>query len=87
MHFKLNDCIGDMSVFPLSPKLTVELGVLVPYPEEGREAKDHLRPSALRKKQKKDRSGKGRTYVRIKNNKNSFLYHFQQPELQCQFLF
>lgn len=26
---------------------TVELGVLVPYPEEGREAKDHLRPSAL----------------------------------------
>lgn len=26
---------------------TVELGVLVPYPEEGREAKDHRRPSAL----------------------------------------
>lgn len=33
---------------PLKP--TVELGVLVPYPEEGREAKDHLRPSALRKR-------------------------------------
>lgn len=40
---------------------TVELGVFVPYPEEGREAKDHLRPSALRRKIK---SGKQRTYVR-----------------------
>lgn len=29
--------------------VTVELGVLVPYPEEGREARDHLRPSALQK--------------------------------------
>lgn len=33
-------------------KPTVELGVLVPYPEEGKEAKDHLRPSALRKEMK-----------------------------------
>lgn len=33
---------------PPTPKLTVELGVLVPYPEEGREAKDQRRPSALR---------------------------------------
>lgn len=30
---------------------TVELGVLVPYPEEGRDAKDHRRPSALQKTQ------------------------------------
>lgn len=30
---------------------TVELGVLVPYPEEGREAKDQRRPSVLHKKQ------------------------------------
>lgn len=32
---------------PPTIKLTVELGVLVPYPEEGREAKDQRRPSAL----------------------------------------
>lgn len=30
---------------------TVELGVLVPYPDEGRDAKDHRRPSALQRKQ------------------------------------
>lgn len=35
------------------PKPTVELGVLVPYPEEGREAKDQRRPSALRKQRHK----------------------------------
>lgn len=28
---------------------TVELGVLVPYPDEGREAKDQRRPSVLEK--------------------------------------
>lgn len=28
---------------------TVELGVLVPYPEEGKDAKDHRRPSALQR--------------------------------------
>lgn len=39
-------------------QLTVELGVLVPYPEEGREAKDHRRPSALRKWKKNNTSGK-----------------------------
>lgn len=31
---------------------TVELGVLVPYPEEGREARDQRRPSVLRAKEK-----------------------------------
>lgn len=30
---------------------TVELGVLVPYPDEGKDAKDHRRPSALQRKQ------------------------------------
>lgn len=35
----------------------VELGVLVPYPEEGREAKDHLRPSALREEAKEKWAG------------------------------
>src|SRR4029434_4113176 len=30
--------------------LTVELGVLVPYPEEGREARDQRRPSDLLKR-------------------------------------
>lgn len=29
---------------------TVELGVLVPYPEEGKEAKDQRRPSVLHEK-------------------------------------
>lgn len=37
---------------PPTTKLTVELGVLVPYPEEVREAKDQRRPSALRKQTK-----------------------------------
>lgn len=32
---------------------TVELGVLVPYPEEGREARDQRRPSALSQNEKK----------------------------------
>lgn len=31
---------------------TVELGVFVPYPDEGREAKDQRRPSVLRKEAK-----------------------------------
>lgn len=31
---------------------TVELGVLVPYPEDGREANDQRRPSVLRAKEK-----------------------------------
>lgn len=31
---------------------TVELGVLVPYPEEGRDARDQRRPSVLRAKEK-----------------------------------
>lgn len=31
---------------------TVELGVLVPYPEEGKDAKDHRRPSALQEVKK-----------------------------------
>lgn len=35
----------------------VELGVLVPYPEEGREAKDHLRPSALLEEAKEKWAG------------------------------
>lgn len=35
---------------------TVELGVLVPYPEEGKDAKDHRRPSALQKTQMSLRS-------------------------------
>lgn len=30
---------------------TVELGVLVPYPEEGKDAKDQRRPSALQRTQ------------------------------------
>lgn len=34
--------------------LTVELGVLVPYPEDGSDAKDHRRPSALRKIKQQD---------------------------------
>lgn len=32
---------------------TVELGVLVPYPEEGKDARDHRRPSALQRKPKR----------------------------------
>lgn len=31
---------------------TVELGVFVPYPDEGREAKDQRRPSVLGKRRK-----------------------------------
>lgn len=31
---------------------TVELGVLVPYPEEGREANDQRRPSVLSQKRR-----------------------------------
>lgn len=31
---------------------TVELGVFVPYPDEGREAKDQRRPSVLEKRSK-----------------------------------
>lgn len=31
---------------------TVELGVFVPYPDEGREAKDQRRPSVLGKRSK-----------------------------------
>lgn len=31
--------------------LTVELGVFVPYPEEGKDAKDHRRPSALQRRE------------------------------------
>lgn len=38
-----------VSVLRVTGRLTVELGVLVPYPEEGREARDHRRPSALSK--------------------------------------
>lgn len=30
---------------------TVELGVFVPYPEDGKDAKDHRRPSALQRTQ------------------------------------
>lgn len=34
---------------------TVELGVLVPYPEEGREARDQRLPSVLRRQTSKSR--------------------------------
>lgn len=35
-------------------QLTVELGVLVPYPEDGSDARDHRRPSALRRTEQRD---------------------------------
>lgn len=49
----------------------------MPYPEEGREAKDHLRPSALRKK-KKNRSRKKGEHI-----KNFF--HFQNCNISFYF--
>lgn len=52
---KLLDCV----IRKQKPRLTgihrtemVELGVFVPYPEEGREAKDQRRPSVLHSKDK-----------------------------------
>lgn len=49
---------------PPTIKLTVELGVLVPYPEEGKEAKDQRRPSALR-----THTQKLKRYVKLTYNK------------------
>lgn len=55
-------------VLPL--QLTVELGVLVPYPDEGREAKDHLRPSALRMKRVEERA-----FIFLSKQRNWQLYY------------
>lgn len=41
---------------------TVELGVLVPYPEDGRDAKDQRRPSVLKQEWK----GLGAAYLHYK---------------------
>lgn len=51
---------------------TVELGVLVPYPEEGKDAKDHRRPSLqrthARHQLKTCRTQKAQTRVRLAFN-------------------
>ena len=56
-HLQADKCIGTYHTYTLCKQLTstVELGVLVPYPEEGREAKDHRRPSLHNRERERDR--------------------------------
>lgn len=66
-----NDVWVIMSVF----KPTVELGVLVPYPEEGREAKDHLRPSALRKEMETKKTKREKRKYILDTEKMKTVFH------------
>lgn len=68
---------------------TVELGVLVPYPEEGRDAKDHRLPSALQKTEMSPKSPIW--FIRfVTKNKSYYTYYhdqlcfFQYPAKNCE---